>query len=67
MKQLTEDQIEKFKKLASKSTSVEDCGDDWDAYDISGGNSDDAYHKGYKDADIENARFILDLYGIEYQ
>ena len=66
MKQLTEEQIERIKKLASKLTSVEDCGDEWDSHEISGGNLDDAYHVGYKDADIENARFILDLFGIEY-
>lgn len=66
MKQLTEEQIEKFKLLASKSTSVEDCGDEWNPYEISGGNFDDAYYVGYADADIENARFILDLFGIEY-
>jgi hypothetical protein len=66
MKQLTENQIENFKLLASKSTSVEECGDEWNPCDISGGNFDDAYYVGYEDADIENARFILDLFEIEY-
>lgn len=66
MKNLTEEQIENFKKLAKQSTSVEDCGDEWNPYEISGGNYDDAYYAGYKDADIENARFILDLFEIEY-
>ncbi len=67
MKQLTVEQIERFKRLASNSTSVEDCGDEWNPYEISGGNFDDAYFLGCKDADIENARFILGLFGIEYK
>lgn len=63
---LTEKQIEDFKKLAKKTTSKEDCPDDWNPYEISGGNFDDAYWVGYDDAEIENARFILDLFAIEY-
>lgn len=66
MKKLTEKQIDNLKKLAKYTTSVEDCADEWNPYEISGGNFDDAYYVGYKDADIENARFILDLLEIEY-
>jgi len=66
MKQLTEQQIEQYKRLAIQETSIESCGDEWNPYEISGGNFDDAYYVGYKDADIENARFILHLFEIEY-
>jgi hypothetical protein len=66
MKQLTEQQIEKFKKLAKQETSQEYCEDDWNPYEISGGNFDDAYYLGCKDSDIYNARFILNLFGIKY-
>jgi hypothetical protein len=66
MKQPTEKQIEDLKILARKSTSQENCPDDWNPYEISGGNYDDAYWVGYNDADIENARFILDMLEIDY-
>jgi len=66
MKQLTEEQIENFKKLAKKTTTQEDCPDDWNPYEISGGNFDDCYFIGQEDAEIKNARFILDLFGIKY-
>jgi hypothetical protein len=66
MRQLTEDQISRYKKLAQKTTSVEDCGDEWNMYEISGGNFDDAYSVGLHDSDIENARVILEVLGIEY-
>lgn len=66
MKQLTEHQIKNFKILAQKETSVESNVDDWNPSEISGGNFDDCYEVGYIDSEIENARFILDLVGIEY-
>lgn len=66
MKQLTEEQISRYKKLAQEETSKEYCADDWNPYEISGGNYDDAYFLGCKDADIENARVILDVLGVEY-
>jgi len=66
MKQLTEEQITNFKKLAKKTTSQEDLGDEWDSYSISGGNYDDAYWAGCEDEEILNARFVLDLFEIEY-
>lgn len=66
MRQLTEQQIEQFKRLAKQETSIESCGDEWNPYDLSGGNFDDAYQLGIKDADVENARFILDIFQIEY-
>lgn len=66
MKQLTEEQISRYKKLAQKRTSVENCGDKWNIHEISGGNFDEAYSVGLHDSDIENARVILDLLGVEY-
>lgn len=66
MKQLTDQQIERFKFLAKRKTSQETYGDEWNPFEFSGGNFDDAYQVGCDDADIENARFILDLFGIEY-
>jgi hypothetical protein len=66
MKQLTEDQISRYKKLARKKTSVENCGDEWNVRDISSGDLDEAYAVGLHDSDIENARVILDVLGVEY-
>jgi hypothetical protein len=67
MGQLTEKQIENLKKLAIKSTSTEQCEEgEWNPYEMSGGNFDDCYWIGYEDAEIENARLILDLLEIEY-
>lgn len=67
MVQLTNEQTEQLMVLAKQQTSTESACDDWNPYDISGGNFDDAYYTGVNDADIENARFILDLFGIDYQ
>ena len=66
MKQLTEQQIEEFKNLAQQETSKEYCPDDWNPREISGGDFDDCYWLGNKDAEIVNARFILNLFGVEY-
>jgi hypothetical protein len=66
MKALTETQIQDFKRLAKRSTTTENHPDDWNPGDMSGGNFDDCYWLGHNDADIENARFILDLLEIEY-
>ncbi len=66
MKQLTEEQISRYKKLAQKKSSNEIYGDEWNIREISGGNFDEAYAVGLHDSDIENARVILDLIGIEY-
>lgn len=67
MKQLTEQQIDYYKKTAKKETSQEYCSDEWNPFEISGGNFDDAYQLGCDDNEIENARFILSLFGIEYK
>ena len=66
MEGFTEQQIEELKTLARLSTTVEDCGEDWNPYEISGGNYDDAYWTGRKDAEIEYARCILSILNIEY-
>lgn len=67
MGKLTEQEIDRLKKLANKQTSTEYCEEgEWNPYEISGGNFDDAYWLGYKDAEIENARVILSLLDIEY-
>jgi hypothetical protein len=66
MKQLTEEQISRYKKLARKKTSVEDCGDEWNIREITGGRFNEAYAVGLHDSDIENARVILDVLGIDY-
>jgi hypothetical protein len=68
MLNLTEQEIEYFKRLAKQQTAKEEYGGYWNPYDLSGGNFEliDCYKIGYKDADIENARYILDLYGIIY-
>jgi hypothetical protein len=66
MSLLTDEQIEYFKQVAADKTSQEKYPDDWDAGEISGYNYDDAYWNGGVDADIVNARFILELFGIKY-
>ena len=66
MKQLTEDHIEHLKKLANRTTSREDCQDARNSFEISGGRFDEAYWVGYNDSEIENARFILSIYEINY-
>lgn len=66
MKQLTEEQIENFKRIAAKTLSIDNCGDEWNIAEISGGSFDNAYHIGFQDAAIEYARFILDAFGIKY-
>jgi hypothetical protein len=63
---ITEEQIEQLKRLATKKTTIETNPDDWNPYDLSGGNFDDAYQIGYDDAEIDNARFILDILEIPY-
>lgn len=63
---LTEKQISEFSILAKKQTSVESCGEDWNPYEVGGGNFDDVYYVGYNDAEIINARFILNLFEIKY-
>lgn len=70
MKQLTEEQISRYKKLARQKTSLELCGNDlniWNLRDISSGDLDEAYAVGLHDSDIENARVILDVLGVEYK
>ena len=63
---LTEKQIEDFKKLAQSKTTQEENADGWDPSYLSGGSYDHAYWMGYTDKEILNARFILDLVGIEH-
>lgn len=68
-RELTTEELVRFKSLAKMKTSIEssiDNEEDWNPYDLSGGNFDDAYYLGQKDSDIEYARLILDLYNIEY-
>lgn len=68
MKELTKEQIIKFKKLAEQQTSYEYCSqEEWNPRELSGGNFDDAYYLGQKDAYIDNARLILDLFEIDYR
>jgi hypothetical protein len=69
MKQLTEEQITRYKKLARQKKSFELRGNDcsiWNIRDISSGDLDETYAVGLHDSDIENARVILDLFEIEY-
>ena len=66
MRNLTEQEIDQFKRLAKQQTTTEKYEEDWNPYEFSGGNFDDCYTIGYNDADIENARYILDLYDISY-
>lgn len=66
MRNLTEQEIDQFKRLAKQQTTTEEYEEDWNPYEFSGGNFDDCYEIGSNDADVRNARYILDLYGISY-
>ena len=55
---LSEVMIEKLKKLAAESCCSDD--EDFNAYDYSGGNFDDAYYAGTSDGEISSAREIIE-------
>jgi len=57
--------IEKLKRLAAEEARFDN--EDFNAYDCSGGNFDDAYDAGCGDGQIELAREILDELKIEYK
>lgn len=54
---LSQAMIEKLKKLAATDCSFDN--EDFNAYDYSGGNYDDAYYMGSTDGEISLAREIL--------
>jgi len=54
---LSEAMIGKLKKLAAEGCCSED--EDFNAYDYSGGNFDDAYYAGTSDGEISLAREII--------
>jgi hypothetical protein len=63
MSPFTQEQINSYIELAALKTATElalEDGQDFDPSDI--GNYDDVYDRGLLDAQIENARFILNLF-----
>ena len=64
--ELSVEQIKYFKNKAKSKTSEEIMGENWNPHEFSGGNFDDAYAAGFNDSEIENARFILELFNIEF-
>lgn len=64
--ELTVEQIKYLKTKAKSKTSQEIMGEGWNPYEFSGGNFDDAYDAGFNDAEIENARYILELFDVEF-
>jgi len=50
---------EKLEKLSKKETVGDN--EDFNAYDYSGGNYDDAYNLGYSDGEIFLARELLEM------
>lgn len=56
--------IEKLKKLAATEAACDD--DEFNPYDVSGGNFDDAYYAGSTDGEILLARDILTELKIVY-
>ena len=57
--------IERLKKAARRETWDEDA-EDFNPYDRSGGNFDDAYFGGQEDGETHLAREILSNLGIEW-
>jgi hypothetical protein len=57
--------IDKLILLARQSAYCDE--EDFNAYDYSGGNYDDAHRQGYNDAEIHMAQMILDELGIDYE
>jgi len=52
------------KKLQAKAgTKVASDNDDFNAYDYSGGNYDDAFDQGQRDGEVQYARELLALLG----
>ena len=54
---MTKEMLEKLKKLAGTEAACDDP--DFNPYDVSGGNFDDAYYTGSTDGEILLAREIL--------
>lgn len=65
MNSLTPKLIENLKKLAAYTTWEE--ADDFNPYDLSGGNFDDAYYGGERDGQTNLAREILGELGIDVE
>ena len=61
---MTPEMIEKLKKLAATEAACDD--EDFNPYDVSGGNFDDAYYAGSNDGEILLARSILEDLGVVY-
>ena len=64
--ELTVEQEKYFKTKAKEKTSKETMGGDWNPYEFSGDNFDDAYDVGFNDAEIKNARYILKIFEVEF-
>ena len=63
MSPFTQEQINSYIELAALKTATELALEDWQDFDPADfGNYDDVYDRGLLDAQIENARFILNLF-----
>lgn len=63
---ISDTEIEKLKDKARQLTSVEEMGDEWNPVDYCGENFDDCYFLGEKDTNINNARKLLEMIGVDY-
>ena len=61
---ISAEHIAELKKLAEENCACD--AEDFNAYDYSGGNYDDAYDQGQRDGERLQARWVLDMLGIEY-
>ena len=61
---LSDEAIAQLKALARRGTWTEDEEDDFNPYDMSGGNFDDCYEGGRQDGETETARMVLAELGI---
>lgn len=63
---ISDTEIEKLKDKARKLTSIEEMGGHWSPYEYSEGSYDDCYFLGEEDTNINNARKLLEMIGVDY-
>ena len=66
MNALSQTTIDTLIKTAQRSLRQQEE-EDFNVYDCSGGNFDDAYSLGYDDAEVQSARSILTELGISFE
>ena len=64
---LNQEFIDRLKLLARRKMWSEDEDEDFNPYDMSGGNFDDCYEGGRRDGEVDMAREILTELGIDWE